>query len=263
MKLHLTFWQKLLAVSLSVLSVGIFLLVAVMLSPAAGGSPDAAALAAPTGSPLSPESVCGRAFPLRLETRIPAEKRAFQEAEYQRCVQARKTAAAAPPKTPDFSLKPKPQATFSGGATMVVPRTPAGAGTILDDDSSPLGSLYVIENSWFFETQGKRYQVYAGAQRQEGPPQARNAMQGIVAVWVWKPNGEVFTGGDGGIYNVPGKKGPVRITGAQGQRLILNTDDGTTFYFDLPSRRFVSSLTEIVPTATPRATPTGRAYPGP
>ncbi len=89
-------------------------------------------------------------------------------------------------------------------------------------------------------------------------------MQGIISVWVWKPNGEPFPGGDEGTYDIPVKKGgPVRIVGAQGQRLILKTDIGTIFYFDLPSRRFVSSLTEIVPTATPPATPTGRPYPGP
>ncbi|MBI5034202.1 MAG: hypothetical protein HZB51_27085 [Chloroflexi bacterium] len=143
--------------------------------------------------------------------------------------------------------------------TAVVPRTPAGVGTILDHPASPLGPFYEIENSWVFEVPGKTYQVFAGAKREEGPPQPRNAKQGIVVVWVWGSEG--ITLPDGGYYYMPIKKGPVKIVGAQGQRLVLKTDDGATFYFDFPSRRFVSSLTEIVPTITPLATPTRKPYP--
>jgi hypothetical protein len=36
--------------------------------------------------------------------------------------------------------------------------------------------------------------------------------------------------------------------------LILNSEGGTTFYYDLPSARFVSSLSEVVPSMTPAPT---------
>ena len=44
-----------------------------------------------------------------------------------------------------------------------------------------------------------------------------------------------------------------------GERLILRAEDGTTFYFDVPGRCYVSSLTEPVPTATRRPTRTPTA----
>lgn len=262
MRIHLSSWQRLLGAILSLLSVSIFFAAVIVLSPVAGSSPGSSAIIVSTATPLfSAESLCDQAFPLRLDTSIAPEKRTFQETEYQRCVQARKSAEAGSPQTPDFSNRPSPKATFGAAPTAVVPRTTAGAGTILESDASPLGPLYVIENSWVFETQGRKYQVYAGAQREEGPPQSRNTMQGIVVVWVWANDGNPMSGG--GTYNVPSKKGPVRIVGAQGQRLILKTDDSSTFYFDVPARRFVSSLTESVPAATlsAPATPRAPAYP--
>jgi hypothetical protein len=54
--------------------------------------------------------------------------------------------------------------------------------------------------------------------------------------------------------DTPIKSGPVRIVDAVGDRLILNSEDGTTFYYDLPSASFVSSLSEIVPSLTPAPT---------
>lgn len=79
-----------------------------------------------------------------------------------------------PPPTP---VVPRPAA-----PTADIPRTPAGAGTILDHSASPLGPLNVIENSWVMENSGTTTQVFVGARREEGPPQPRSAMQGIVVV---------------------------------------------------------------------------------
>ncbi len=42
-------------------------------------------------------------------------------------------------------------------------------------------------------------------------------------------------------------------------RLVLVAEDGTVFYFDIPARRFVPSLTEWVP--TPTSTPTNTPLP--
>jgi hypothetical protein len=43
----------------------------------------------------------------------------------------------------------------------------------------------------------------------------------------------------------------VRVVSEQNNRLTLVSTDGTTYYFDVPARRFVDSLNEVVPSATP------------
>jgi hypothetical protein len=55
-------------------------------------------------------------------------------------------------------------------------------------------------------------------------------------------------------YPTPVRSGPVRILSAEGYRLILSTEAGDILYFDVPGDRFVSSLTEVVPTITPQPT---------
>jgi hypothetical protein len=48
----------------------------------------------------------------------------------------------------------------------------------------------------------------------------------------------------------PVQAGKLRISGAVGERLILNSEQGQAFYFDVPGLRFVDSLEEKVPAAT-------------
>jgi hypothetical protein len=55
-------------------------------------------------------------------------------------------------------------------------------------------------------------------------------------------------------YPTPVRSGPVRILSAEGYHLILSTEAGDILYFDVPGDRFVSSLTEVVPTITPQPT---------
>lgn len=59
------------------------------------------------------------------------------------------------------------------------------------------------------------------------------------------------------------KHGALHIVAEQNNRLVLISTDGTTYYFDVPARRFVSSLDDIVPTATPLPTYTPYAPPTP
>jgi hypothetical protein len=58
------------------------------------------------------------------------------------------------------------------------------------------------------------------------------------------------------VIESPVPAGKLIITGAVGERLILTSEHGQTFYFDVPALRFVDSLEEIVPTATPPSTDT-------
>jgi hypothetical protein len=59
-------------------------------------------------------------------------------------------------------------------------------------------------------------------------------------------------------FTTPAAAGSVRITAEEHNRLTLRSQQGSTFYFDVPSLSFADSLTQIIPTALP-PTP----YPGP
>jgi hypothetical protein len=52
----------------------------------------------------------------------------------------------------------------------------------------------------------------------------------------------------------------VHVIAEQNNRLTLQAVDGEIFYFDVPARQFVASLTEVVPTATPLPTLTPKVY---
>ncbi len=256
MTLPLSHHHKILGLALGLaltfmLLAGIMGLVAV-LAPAAGsellGAAPPQAAATPT---VSGETQCAKLYPL--DGRGSAAAQQAQQKRYDACVQAYNTRLT-PKPVPARRLTLEAPHTIVA-PTAVVPRTPAGAGTILDNGASPLGSLYDIENSWVFETQDRIYSVYAGARREEGHPQPKSAMQGVVFVQVYTPSGDYLPGG--GMFDVPVKNGgSVKIVGAQGQRLILKTDNGTTFYFDVPTRQFVSGLasatvTPVKPTVPP------------
>ena len=51
------------------------------------------------------------------------------------------------------------------------------------------------------------------------------------------------------VIESPVQAGALSITGAVGERLILTSEQGQTFYFDVPALRFVDSLEESVPPA--------------
>ncbi len=112
---------------------------------------------------------------------------------------------------------------------------------------------YLIENQWWETIGSHSIRVYAGAKRGDGVNDLPKPWQGIVFVVVVGPDSTRLPGG--GTYETPKKVGAVKIVDAQGQRLVLKAEDGTLFYFDVPTRQFVSSLTApvtpVVPTVPP------------
>jgi hypothetical protein len=89
---------------------------------------------------------------------------------------------------------------------------------------------FTIQNRWQAILNGEPIQVFAGALFED-------SQQGLVIV---------FGVSSGGRYNTPTRAGAVRITEESGLRLTLLADDGTTFYFDVPSRLFVAGLETTV-----------------
>lgn len=124
--------------------------------------------------------------------------------------------------------------------------TPAGDGVITTDVGRPpiARSLFDWTNSWVKITSETEFViVYAGLSQ-------GGESQGYV---ILTRNGD---SANAKFYNTPLEAGSVQIVGAQGERLILLSTQGMTFYFDVPGERFVNSLTEVVPSVTPAPTKT-------
>ena len=139
-------------------------------------------------------------------------------------------------------------------------RQPAGAGTIIWNIETPLDKAgYQITGSmWVEDKETGVIEVYAGAERNDFNNWNDPPPQGMVLVLDETP------GGISGGYKTPTQLGPIQIINAQGERLILQTlnrSNRVTFYFDIPSRQFVDSLTVTVTPSPPTATPAPSAYP--
>ena len=106
------------------------------------------------------------------------------------------------------------------------------------------------QNEWFGFIGGNSTNVFAGALF--GEPD-----QGAVHLFMNFPT----RGFDEQILT-PTQHGGVRVVSEQEDRLTLVSTDGTTYYFDVPARRFVASLSEAVPSATPPPTYTPIPLPG-
>jgi hypothetical protein len=109
----------------------------------------------------------------------------------------------------------------------------------------------MFTNVWYkdAETGTLRTYVYGGFIPEPG---GAVSQQGVVVVQVLKMDSH------GDIHPVyyqqfptQTQSGPVRITGAESDRLILQSTNGTTFYFDVSSREYIPSLTWVSPVATP------------
>jgi len=118
---------------------------------------------------------------------------------------------------------------------------------IIENPSVPFSSMdFKITNAWQELVNGYYILIFVGSL-------ANDPDQGVLLLESELP-------GDSGGYLTPRKNGTVRIVRVKGLRLVLETPTNDIFYFDVPARRFVNSLDEIVPTATPlpaiSATPT-------
>jgi hypothetical protein len=119
----------------------------------------------------------------------------------------------------------------------------AGAGVIVWDTVTVKGYPIGVVNQWFQNP--KSIRVLAGVI-------ATDTDQGAIAI---VSPGVDFVSPE--IYLAPLKAGPVEIYDAQEERLVLRAiNNEILFYFDLPTRQFVSDfkITVTAPTVTPMPT---------
>ncbi len=131
-------------------------------------------------------------------------------------------------------------------STTHTPVTPVYLPTgIYDDQRVKISAALLFidaQNAWGGFSDGYRFVLYAGA-LQSDPD------QGVVELITNLPDGKRFE-----QLLTSSKHGALHVVSEQNNRLTLLATDSETFYFDVPARRFVASLTEVVPTATPYPT---------
>jgi hypothetical protein len=134
----------------------------------------------------------------------------------------------------------------------------AGTGRLVGGLPGYYNHGFGVSNGWSEVSGGGTVMttVFGGAEwASEAEAGSVIGQQGLVAVEVWQmaPDRLSDTMIYQKIFDTPTASGEVTVTGAQGQRLILQSTDGTTFYFDVPTRQFVPSLAATV-TAPPPTT---------
>jgi len=101
-----------------------------------------------------------------------------------------------------------------------------------------------MQNAWQGLVNGLWAYVVAGAN-------SNDLEQGLIfSSWEF-PNAAI-----GSFYNTLVRAGSVRIIAEQNYRLTLEAEDGSLFYWDIPSQSFVASRTAVAPTITPPPTHT-------
>jgi len=174
-------------------------------------------------------AIVARSAPPTLATPYPPIKQTY-EASVEQTRIAASNRPQPPAGTTPIPMTPTPAS---------IARQAAGAGFIVNDFTSPFPAMsHVITSMWYEEIGNQRIVVYAGALRDE-PGVTTAASQGVVIVQIETLDHTLVSGG--GTFSTPSKVGAVTIVIARGERLTLQSINGTTLYFDLPTRQFVAS----------------------
>jgi len=198
---------------------------------AAAAAEDVAAYPAPDVLPTDSASSCDEYFAYRLGLPPGSDKRAMVEKDYAGCVAARHAPLPGPNAKSRFPLPQAKPMVLANNAQRV-----AGEGVIVDEGMP--GMAYDIINSWHKEINGKRIMVFSGALRDDTSGGPASTVQGIVEIMVQTADYKVLPE-EGGMYPTPTHAGPVRIVDANGMQLTLVAQDGTGFFFNVASRKFV------------------------
>jgi hypothetical protein len=129
-----------------------------------------------------------------------------------------------------------------------VPRTPIFRPTGIYEDERVFASANKLGlnalNGWSGLVGGYHFFIYAGALQTD-------PSQGAVYLVVTMPQQTAFE-----QYLTSEKHGSLRVLSEQNDRLNLVTTDGTSIYFDIPTRQFILSSTAVAPSVTPSPTQT-------
>jgi hypothetical protein len=185
-------------------------------------------------------TICENVFQERLTLEPGSEKQHLIEQAYQRCLAAADKTLPPQAFNQPTPVSPTPDPDAAAQNTIVLRQ--AGAGTIVENGQAPLaGMAYTILNSWSQKTADKTVSVYAGGRHTN--PGVTAETQGVVVILV-SANSQALPA-ESGEYLTPTPVSTVRIVAAQGARLTLVAEDGTFFSFDVPTRKFVGSQSQL------------------
>ncbi len=159
------------------------------------------------------------------------------------------TRTAAGPLATQYAILQQTQMAITPSPTPPVTYPPTGTYTNTRVQASGLKMGLHTQNSWFGLFNKQPVNIFAGALAWE-------TNQGAIYLFMELPEGGISE-----LILTPTKHGAVRVVSEQHNRLTLVSKEGTAYYFDLPARRFVDSMNEVVPSATPL--PTYTPFPPP
>jgi hypothetical protein len=122
--------------------------------------------------------------------------------------------------------------------------TPLGAGAVFIGSGPFSNVAYYLESQWYEDVDAGNRRIFVGVGSLAVLGASVPTQQGVVVIAEakWINGSVVFLGGAKGEYLTPQATGSLHITDASGARLVLESSNGTTFYFDVPSRQYVDSL---------------------
>ena len=121
-----------------------------------------------------------------------------------------------------------------------------GTGAIVElQPPYPPVDYRLYNTSWYNDSKDGKTRTFVFTGATSSPSDGRATNQGVVVVRVARmsvQDDHVFIDiVESSQYLTPTKSGAVRVVAANGERLTLKSSNGNTFYFDVPSRQFVSS----------------------
>lgn len=177
---------------------------------------------------------------------------------YQQCLASLSTTPPPHPRQPPGVL-PTRQITVEPQIRAPESHLPAGAGSIDNLGCTGFPETLICKNEWFELRDGKLIHVYAVTRWFDENTNAElpRPWQGELDIGVTSPDGKTVYD-ETGFYPLPSRTGVIQIVDAVGEQLVINGEDGSTYYFDVSSRKFVSSVNSTAPKV---ATPVNPAYP--
>lgn len=147
-----------------------------------------------------------------------------------------------PPRPYPWTPPPTPPLT----PEELAPHQTAGAGVIWEERSvAPCAKVMAVMNHWVETQSNQEIGVCAGAEGAREDPQ-----RGRVAVFTISTSSYAILSGPD-LYQTPLRAGPVRLVGGIGEQLTLRAEDGTLFYFDVPTRQWLTPTPGPSPPPSP------------
>src|SRR5580765_160823 len=148
-----------------------------------------------------------------------------------------------PPDPNDFPWEDFTPVPHPPWPTAITHKTPTGngAGVLYDTRfTGPPCSYILDDNHWYGTVAGQKYHVCAGAEKE-------HPSQGVIMVERREADSGELT-----HYDTSVQEGKIRIVDVIGGVITLRSEEGTTLYFDLATRQWVSSGS---PTVAPISSP--------